>query len=150
MKGTHDGAVTDMDGRFSLNNVPKNATLIITYVGFTAQEVTWKGSPLKITLSEDQQSLNEVVVVGYGTQKKVNLSGSVAQINGKSLDNRPINNVTSGLQGLMPGITITGTAGAPGMDGGSIRVRGVGTLNNASPYILVDGVETSNINSLDP
>lgn len=150
VKGTHDGAVTDMDGRFSLNNVPKNATLIITYVGFTAQEVTWKGSPLKITLSEDQQSLNEVVVVGYGTQKKANLSGSVAQINGKSLDNRPINNVTSGLQGLMPGITITGTAGAPGMDGGSIRVRGVGTLNNASPYILVDGVETSNINSLDP
>ena len=139
-----------MDGRFSLNNVPKNATLIITYVGFTAQEVTWKGSPLKITLSEDQQSLNEVVVVGYGTQKKANLYGSVAQINGKSLDNRPINNVTSGLQGLMPGITITGTAGAPGMDGGSIRVRGVGTLNNASPYILVDGVETSNINSLDP
>lgn len=150
VKGTHDGAVTDLDGRFSLSNVPKNATLLISYVGFTTQEVTWKGSPLKIRLTEDQQSLNEVVVVGYGTQKKANLSGSVAQINGKALENRPINNVTSGLQGLMPGITITGTNGAPGMDGGSIRVRGVGTLNNASPYILVDGVETSNLNSLDP
>ena len=150
VKGTHDGAVTDLDGRFSLSNVPKNATLLISYVGFTTQEVTWKGSPLKIRLTEDQQSLNEVVVVGYGTQKKANLSGSVSQINGKALENRPINNVTSGLQGLMPGITITGTNGAPGMDGGSIRVRGVGTLNNASPYILVDGVETSNLNSLDP
>lgn len=150
VKGTHDGAVTDLDGRFSLSNVPKNATLLISYVGFTTQEVTWKGSPLKIRLTEDQQSLNEVVVVGYGTQKKANLSGSVAQINGKALENRPINNVSSGLQGLMPGITITGTNGAPGMDGGSIRVRGVGTLNNASPYILVDGVETSNLNSLDP
>ena len=150
VKGTHDGAVTDLDGRFSLSNVPKNATLLISYVGFTTQEVTWKGSPLKIRLTEDQQSLNEVVVVGYGTQKKANLSGSVAQINGKALENRPINNVTSGLQGLMPGITITGTNGAPGMDGGSIRVRGVGTLNNASPYILVDGVATSNLNSLDP
>ncbi len=150
VKGTHDGAVTDLDGRFSLSNVPKNATLLISYVGFTTQEVTWKGSPLKIRLTEDQQSLNEVVVVGYGTQKKANLSGSVAQINGKALENRPINNVSSGLQGLMPGITITGSNGAPGMDGGSIRVRGVGTLNNASPYILVDGVETSNLNSLDP
>lgn len=150
VKGTHDGAVTDLDGRFSLSNVPKNATLLISYIGFTTQEVTWKGSPLKIRLTEDQQSLNEVVVVGYGTQKKANLSGSVAQINGKALENRPINNVSSGLQGLMPGITITGTNGAPGMDGGSIRVRGVGTLNNASPYILVDGVETSNLNSLDP
>lgn len=150
VKGTHDGAVTDLDGRFTLSNVQKNATLIVSYVGFTTQEITWKGSPLRIRLTEDQQSLNEVVVVGYGTQKKANLSGSVAQINGKSLDNRPINNVSSGLQGLMPGITVTGTAGAPGMDGGSIRVRGVGTLNNASPYILVDGVETSNINSIDP
>lgn len=150
VKGTHDGAVTDLNGRFVLSNVPKNATLIVSYVGFTTQEITWKGSPLKIRLTEDQQSINEVVVVGYGTQKKANLSGSVAQINGKALENRPINNVTSGLQGLMPGITITGTNGAPGMDGGSIRVRGVGTLNNASPYILVDGVETSNLNSLDP
>ena len=150
VKGTHDGAVTDLNGRFVLSNVPKNASLIVSYVGFTTQEITWKGSPLKIRLTEDQQSINEIVVVGYGTQKKANLSGSVAQINGAALENRPINNVTSGLQGLMPGITVTGTNGAPGLDGGSIRVRGVGTLNNASPYILVDGIETSNLNSLDP
>ncbi len=150
VKGTHNGAVTGVDGRFALSNVPANATLIITYVGFNTQEVTWKGSALKIKLTENQQSINEVVVVGYGTQKKANLSGSVSQITGKSLSDRPINNVTSGLQGLMPGITVTGTNGAPGMDGGDIRVRGVGTLNNASPYILVDGIETSNINSLDP
>lgn len=150
VKGTHDGAVTDLNGHFALSNVPKNATLTVSYVGFTTQEITWKGSPLKIRLTEDQQSINEVVVVGYGTQKKANLSGSVAQINGAALENRPINNVTSGLQGLMPGITVTGTNGAPGLDGGSIRVRGVGTLNNASPYILVDGIETSNLNSLDP
>lgn len=150
VKNSRNGGVTDLDGKFSLSDVPVGSTLVVSYVGFTTQEVTWKGSPLKIKLTENQQSLNEVVVVGYGTQKKADLSGSVAQVTGKTLADRPINNVTSGLQGLMPGITVTGTNGAPGMDGGSIRVRGVGTLNNASPYILVDGIETSNINSLDP
>lgn len=108
------------------------------------------GEPLKITLKEDTKTLDEVVVVGYGVQKKANLSGSVASVDKEQLQNRPIQNVSSGLQGLMPGVTITGTNGAPGMDSGSIRVRGTGTLNTASPYILIDGVESETMSSIDP
>ena len=105
---------------------------------------------MKITLKEDTKTLDEVVVVGYGVQKKANLSGSVASVDKEQLQNRPIQNVSSGLQGLMPGVTITGTNGAPGMDSGSIRVRGTGTLNTASPYILIDGVESETMSSIDP
>ena len=90
------------------------------------------------------------MVVGYGTQKKANLSGSVSSVDSEQLQNRPIQNVSSGLQGLMPGVTITGTNGAPGMDSGNIRVRGTGTLNSASPYILIDGVESEAMGDLDP
>lgn len=105
---------------------------------------------MKITLKEDTKTLDEVVVVGYGVQKKANLSGSVASVDKEQLQNRPIQNVSSGLQGLMPGVTIIGTNGAPGMDSGSIRVRGTGTLNTASPYILIDGVESETMSSIDP
>ncbi|RGQ17867.1 SusC/RagA family TonB-linked outer membrane protein, partial [Phocaeicola vulgatus] len=87
---------------------------------------------------------------GYGTQKKANLSGSVAMVDSKELENRPIQNVSSGLQGLMPGVAITGTNGAPGQDAGKIRVRGIGTLNEAGPYILVDGIETGTLSAVDP
>ena len=149
--GNSVGTVTDMNGRFSLK-VASGAVLEISYISYKTACVTVRSgnNNYRVTLQEDNQNLEEVVVVGYGTQKKVNLSGSVAQLDGKRLENRPINNVSAGLQGMMPGITVTGTAGAPGMDGGSIHVRGVGTLNTSTPYILVDGVETGNLNSLDP
>ncbi|WP_143888946.1 SusC/RagA family TonB-linked outer membrane protein, partial [Phocaeicola vulgatus] len=107
-------------------------------------------SPLNVILKEDSKTLSEVVVVGYGTQKKANLSGSVAMVDSKELENRPIQNVSSGLQGLMPGVAITGTNGAPGQDAGKIRVRGIGTLNEAGPYILVDGIETGTLSAVDP
>ena len=94
--------------------------------------------------------LEEVVVVGYGTQTKINLTGSVASISKKSLQNRPVTAVSSAIQGLMPGVTVTSSDGQPGADGASIRVRGQGTLNNADPYILVDGVEEGSINQIDP
>lgn len=94
--------------------------------------------------------LEDVVVVGYGTQKKANLTGSVAQVDSKALESRPIQNLSTGIQGLMPGVTVNAGGGAPGMDGGTIRVRGVGTLNSADPYILVDGIETSTMNEIDP
>ncbi|MSS48702.1 TonB-dependent receptor, partial [Bacteroides vulgatus] len=112
--------------------------------------IKWNGSPLNVILKEDSKTLSEVVVVGYGTQKKANLSGSVAMVDSKELENRPIQNVSSGLQGLMPGVAITGTNGAPGQDAGKIRVRGIGTLNEAGPYILVDGIETGTLSAVDP
>ncbi len=144
-------AVTGADGRFSVSVAP-GTELQISYVGFATKAVMVRNgvSNYDVTLSDDSRALNEVVVVGYGTQKKANLSGSVAQLDGKTLGNRPIANVSSGLQGLLPGVTVTGASGAPGLDGGLILVRGVGTLNSASPYILIDGVEAGTLNSLDP
>lgn len=146
-----NGVITDMDGHFSLMVTPGNE-LQISFVGYKPQVVRTRAgvSSYAIVMKEEATSLNEVVVVGYGVQRKVNLTGSVSQLDSKTLENRPIQNISNGIQGMMPSVTITDTNGAPGMDGGSIRVRGVGTLNNASPYILVDGVETGTLNSIDP
>lgn len=101
-------------------------------------------------MQEDTQKLDEVIVVGYGTQQKANLSGAVAQLDSKELTSRPISNVSSGLQGMMPGVTVTSGQGRPGQDGSTIRIRGVGTLNSASPYILIDGIESGSMNDIDP
>lgn len=150
VKGTTNGTITDFDGNFSLDGIKKGDVIVISYVGYQTQEIKWNGSPLNIILKEDSKTLSEVVVVGYGTQKKANLSGSVAMVDSKELENRPIQNVSSGLQGLMPGVAITGTNGAPGQDAGKIRVRGIGTLNEAGPYILVDGIETGTLSAVDP
>ena len=150
VKGTTNGTITDFDGNFSLDGIKKGDVIVISYVGYQTQEIKWNGSPLNVILKEDSKTLSEVVVVGYGTQKKANLSGSVAMVDSKELENRPIQNVSSGLQGLMPGVAITGTNGAPGQDASKIRVRGIGTLNEAGPYILVDGIETGTLSAVDP
>lgn len=150
VKGTTNGTITDFDGNFSLDGIKKGDVIVISYVGYQTQEIKWNGSPLNVILKEDSKTLSEVVVVGYGAQKKANLSGSVAMVDSKELENRPIQNVSSGLQGLMPGVAITGTNGAPGQDAGKIRVRGIGTLNEAGPYILVDGIETGTLSAVDP
>lgn len=144
------GATTNIDGVFRLS-VAKGEVLRISYIGYKAQDiVVGEQAQLRIALVEDQTMLEETVVVGYATQKKINLSGSVASVDSKKLEARPIQNLSGGLQGMVPGLTISGTNGAPGMDGGSIRVRGTGTLNNANPYILIDGIEAGTINAVDP
>ena len=150
VKGTTNGTITDFDGNFTLDGVKKGDVIVISYVGYQTQEIKWNGNSLNVILKEDSKTLSEVVVVGYGVQKKANLSGSVAMVDSKELENRPIQNVSSGLQGLMPGVTVTGTNGAPGQDAGKIRVRGIGTLNEAGPYILVDGIETGTLSAVDP
>lgn len=147
--GTSNGTVTDVDGNFSLNLKKAGSKINVSYIGFNSTTVA-ANDHMNITLKSDDQQLNEVVVVGYGTQKKVNLTGSVASVDSKQLENRPIQNLQSGLQGLMPGVAISGTNGAPGMDAGSINVRGVGTFNSSAPYILIDGVEAGTMSSLDP
>ena len=149
VKGTTNGTITDFDGKFSLE-AEDGADLEISYIGFQSQQVKADaGKLLAVTLRENTEVLDEVVVVGYGTQKKVNLTGSVATVDSKLLNDRPIQNVSSALQGLIPGVTITSNGGRPGQDESKIRVRGVGTLNNSDPYILVDGIETS-LDSVDP
>lgn len=103
-----------------------------------------------IILKEDTKTLEEVVVVGYGVQKKVNLTGAVAAVDSKSLQNRPVTNVSNAIQGLLPGVTVISGTGQPGSDNTTIRVRGVGTLNNSNPMYVVDGLPVSSINEVDP
>lgn len=147
--GTENGAITDINGNFSITVQP-NALLEISFIGYKTEiQKAITGKTLAITLKEDNEILDEVVVVGYGTQKKVNLTGSVSTINSKSITNRAISNVSQGLQGLAPGMTVTNAGGQPGMDTGKILIRGVGTFNIAEPMVLIDGVE-GNMNILDP
>jgi len=137
---TTTGTVTNLDGDFSLNGVQKGQTLIITYIGCDPQEVKWTGQTLDIVLKDNSQSLNEVVVVGYGTQKKANLSGAVASVDGKVLENRPITNIGQGLQGVVPNLNVSVGSGAPGQSS-SFNVRGNTSLNGGSPLVLVDNVQ---------
>ena len=144
-KGTTNGTVTDVDGNFSIN-VPANAAIVFTYIGFSAQEVVWDGaSAMNVVMHEDAELLDEVVVVGYGIQKKVNLTGSIAIVDAESLENRPLTNSSQALQGVN-GVYVNQTGGNPGKDEATIRIRGIGTIGGGSklsPLVIVDGVESS-------
>lgn len=145
------GTVTDIDGKYTLSNVPADGSLEFSYVGMKTEIIPVNGrTTIDLKMISDTELLEEIVVVGYGTQRKVNMTGSVAQIDNKVLENRPIQNVSSALQGQMAGVMVTSGQGRPGQDGATIRVRGVGTLNTSDPYILVDGIETGTMNSVDP
>lgn len=150
-KGTTNGTTTDSEGRYSLSFSEENAVLVFSFIGFTTQEVAVNGrSVVDVILAEDVHSLQEVVVVGYGEQKKVNLTGSVSTVNfDGSIDNRPLTNASQALGGVIPGVWVSQNTGKPGSDGAQIRVRGWGTLNNSNPLVLVDGVEAS-INEINP
>lgn len=143
-KGTTNGTITDMSGNFTLE-VSSNAILVVSYIGYQNEEVPVKGQKdFKINLKEDSQALEEVVVVGYGTQKKVNLTGSVSSVNFEEQAlSRPITNVSNALAGISAGVQVMQDSGQPGSDGSTIRIRGVGTLNNQDPLVLIDGVEGS-------
>ncbi|MEG0455662.1 MAG: carboxypeptidase-like regulatory domain-containing protein, partial [Bacteroides sp.] len=150
VKGSTVGVITDLDGNFALE-VPADAVIRISYIGFLPQEVKTQGkNSFKIRLKEDTKTLDEVVVVGYGTQKKVNMTGSVSAVNvEKMAESRPINNLSNALAGMAAGVKISTTKNAPGDDNASIQVRGQGTLNNSSPLVIVDGVEGS-LGSISP
>lgn len=148
-KGTTNGTVTRADGSFSIKVQNEQSVLIISIVGYNTLEVAVKEMPALITLQKSETKLSEIVVVGYGTQKKVNLSGAVTQIGGKDLLNRPVPNVTGALQGVVPGLTVLRSSGKPGAEGLGIRVRGATSANNADALVLVDGLE-QDINLVDP
>lgn len=141
VKGTTNGTITGLDGDFSLSGVTKGSILVVSFVGYQNTEVKWNGQPLTIVLKEDTKVLDEVVVVGYGTQKKANLSGAVAVVDGKVLQDRPITNIGQGLQGVVPNLNITmNNGGAPGATS-SFNIRGNTSLNGGSPLVLVDNVQ---------
>ena len=148
VKGTTSGTITDIDGNFSLE-VPQSGTLIVSYIGYLTKEMPiGKQNNLKITLLEDTQALDEVVVVGYGAQKKVNLTGAVGTIDSKVLESRPIMNSTSALQGTIPNLQITSNSGEPGTSA-TLNIRGTTSINGGSPLVLVDGVEM-NLDMINP
>lgn len=148
--GTTNGSITNFDGIFTLNNVASNAQITISYIGMKSQTLSVNGkTSFKIVLKEDSEVLDEVVVVGYGTQKKVNLTGAVTMADGDVLEDRPIANVTQGLQGAIPNLNITFDGGSPNATA-QINVRGTTSLNGGSALILVDGVETNDISLLNP
>lgn len=151
-KGTNNGVSADLDGNFSIEVTNEQAVLVISYIGFSTQEVTVSAQvPMKIVLKEDTAALGEVVVVGYGTQKKVNLTGEVAVIGGEQLDNGVPTSTTALMQGQASGVFVTEGSGLPGNTNIRILIRGLGTMNNNNPLVLIDGIESSmdNINPND-
>lgn len=153
VKGMNVGTITDMDGHFSLEVPYAEATLTVSFIGYTTQDVPLKGRKnVDVVLVEDTKTLQEVVVVGYGSQKKATLTGAVSSVNVKELSQSPSANITNALAGRMPGLTVTQFGGGePGKDIASFSVRGLSSYNRSaqSPIIIVDGVERS-IETLDP
>ena len=148
VKGTTNGTVTGIDGNFNLSGVKKGSRLVISFIGFMPKEIIWNGSPIKVELTEDNKTLDEVVVVGFGTQKKENLTGSVSQVKmADVLGDRPVTNAAAALQGAMPGLTIGGGTG-PGQSK-SFNIRGTLSINGGSPLVLIDNVE-GDISLLNP
>ena len=147
VKGSTVGAVTDVDGNFTIE-APIGAELEISSIGYTKQFVKAKND-LVVTLKDDSQTLDELVVVGYGVQKKENLTGAVSSVNAEQLASRPVSSISSALAGEMPGVTAVQTTGAPGSQNATITVRGKNSINSASPLVIVDGVPGS-MNVINP
>ena len=150
VKGSKNGAITNVDGSFSFD-AAEGSILEISYVGYKTETAKVGNSPLRIVLKEDTQKLGEVVVVGFGTQKKVNLTGAVSAVSGEDISRRPVANSASLLQGQIPGLRVNQGTGQPGSEGTSFRIRGQGTFSSAGsdPLILINGVPGSMTN-LDP
>ena len=146
VKGSTNGTITGLDGDFTLDNVKRGDVIQISYIGYVSQEVVWQGTPLNITLKEDSQTLE--VVVGFGSQKKANLTGSVSQVKMDDvLGERPVTNVKNALQGSMPGLMVSGGA-SPG-EAKSFNIRGTVSINGMNPLVLIDNVE-GDIDLLNP
>lgn len=151
IKNTQIGTTTNLEGRYELSNVPDEAVLVVSFIGYLPFEAPISGrSTLDIKLSPDSKALSEVVVVGYGTVSKKDVSGAVASISGKEIQNMPIRTATDALQGKAAGVMVTQSSGSPG-SAGVVRIRGIGSINgDNSPLYIVDGLPQSNIGWLNP
>lgn len=149
IKGSNNVYITDALGHFTLKNVKENSVLQISFIGFVTKEINiGTSTSVRVTLLEDKSALNEVVVVGYGTQKKSDIVGAVSTLNMKEKENQPHTNLSQALHGVS-GLWVNQAGGKPGQDVGTIKIRGVGTLNNSNPLVLVDGIEY-NMNDVNP
>lgn len=155
VKGTSNGVITDLDGAFSLDNVPKGATIEISFVGYETATAIWRGTPVNVVLKEDSQTLEEVVVVGFGSQKKANLTGALTSVDMDELKgDRPLANVSSALQGAVPGLLVSSGSFEPGQSK-SFQLRGAFTIGTGgsgsaiAPLVLIDNVE-GDIDMLNP
>jgi TonB-linked SusC/RagA family outer membrane protein len=149
IKGQTTGTVSDIDGNYTLT-ANDGDVIVFSYTGYSSQEITIGNlTTIDIVMEEDAAFLDEVVVVGYSTQKKSNLTGAVASVNAEELEARPITNATQSLQGQVSGVWVNQASGEPGQDAATINIRGIGTLNNSDPLILVDGIEAP-FGNIDP
>jgi len=150
VEGTTIGVVTNTDGTYSLNIPVQKNILIFSFIGYLTDRIDVTGKDIAdVRLVSDVKSLEEIVVVGYGNQKKVNLTGSIESLKGDVIAKRSTIMTSQALQGMAPGVTVTSNSGKPGKEGTSIRVRGIGTLNDNNPLVLVDGVASS-VDAVDP
>lgn len=153
VKGTQQGTISDIDGKYTLSVPSANATLEFSYIGYKSQDIAVNGrTTINVTLVEDTQALDELIVVGYGTQKKVNLTGSVQNVSSEDLVKRNVANTSIALQGMVPGVSVVTSSGRPGFDGAGIKIRGTGSINStSSPLVLIDGViaDTNGLNFID-
>ena len=143
IQGTTTGTVTDMDGNFVLPSVPRGSSLEISCIGYSTQVVQVTGQNITVTMEPDSRALDEAVVIAYGQQKKVTITGAVSAVSGEGLLKAPVANVANALPGNLPGVSAVQASGMPGADEPVIRIRGTGSLNSAEPLVLVDGVERS-------
>ena len=143
IKGTTNGTITDANGNYNLSSIPENAILQFSFVGMKSMEVAVASrTNIVVKLAEESIGIDEVIAVGYATQKKVNMTGSISSVKFDEVANsRPITNVSSALSGLSSGVYVNQTNGKPGSDGATIRIRGVGTLNISDPLVIIDGME---------
>lgn len=152
VEGAQGGTVTDIDGNYQLNTNAKEGVLVVSYVGYQTKQVQINGrAQIDIVMETGSSLLDEVVVVGYGTQEKEDVTGSISSVKGKDLKNLPVIGASQALQGRAAGVQVVRNGGAPG-SGGSIRIRGTGTVNNANPLVVVDGVPLAygSINDINP
>ena len=149
-KNTTNGSITDLDGKFSLTISSPNATVVISFIGYKKQEIPVSGQgTLKVTLNPETTDLSEIVVIGYGTQKKKVVTGAIASVKSEEITSTPVLRIEQALQGRTAGVQVTNLSGQPG-EAPTIRIRGAGTTGNASPLYIVDGVAMGGIDFLNP
>lgn len=152
VKGTSTGVITDMDGQFTMEIPTPGTVLVASYLGFVDQEFEAVGDGnFDIFLKEDNNTLDELIVVGYGTQRKVDLTGSVGSVGGKTLADRKSTSIATSLQGAVAGVTVTRSGNEPSNEGGDIKVRGITTIGDSTPLVIIDGVpgDMSSVSSED-